>query len=280
MIYMLTHYAFARYALIAGLITGVVAPLIGSFVVVRRLSIIADALAHITLSGVAFGILMGTLSRSLGLVDPVYYGTLFALVAALFIEKLRNVYRFYSELAIPIILSTGVGLGVVLIGLAHGFNVDLMGILFGNILSVTKADLIRIAVAGVVVIGTVFLLYKELVSLSFDEESSRLSGVPAGMINFIFSALIALVISVSMQIVGILLVSALITLPVASALRLAHSFQSLIAYSILFAELSVLLGMTASFYFDLATGGTIVLVAVTILLLILLASRLRQYARA
>ncbi|MBE3596128.1 MAG: metal ABC transporter permease [Hydrogenibacillus sp.] len=265
----MSAYPFLRNALIAGLITGIVAPLIGSFVVVRRLSIIADALAHVMLSGVALGYLLGSTSRVFAAVPPIYYGTAVALVAALLIERLRTMYRSYSELAVPIIMSAGVGLSIVLIGLARGLNVDLVGLLFGNILSVTQADLLRIVVAALIVAVTIALLYKELLYLSFDDEAARLSGVPAKTINFIFSALIALVISVSMQIVGTLLISALITLPVAAALRLAKSFRALLTLGVVFAETSVLVGMAAAYTFDLATGGTIVLVAILILLAVL-----------
>ncbi|WP_338066102.1 metal ABC transporter permease [Hydrogenibacillus schlegelii] len=268
-------YPFLRHALLAGLISGFVAPLIGSFVVVRRLSIIADALAHVMLAGVALGYLLGATYPALSRFPVVGYGTAVALIAALLIERLRTTYRSYSELAISIIMSAGIGLSIVLIGLARGINVDLIGLLFGNILSVTAGDVLRIAALALVVVGTVALFYKELLFLSFDEEAARVSGVPHRALNFIFSALIALVISVAMQVVGTLLISALITLPVAAALRLAKSFRALMLLSIVFAETSVLVGLAASYAFDLATGGSIVLVAAGILLAVLAAERLR-----
>ncbi|WP_028987132.1 metal ABC transporter permease [Thermicanus aegyptius] len=262
-------YSFLQYGLLAGLMVGWVAPLIGVFIVVRRLSLIADALSHITLAGVAAGLLLGQLLPALGEISPLYFGLLFAVIGALLIERLRKAYRSYQELAIPIILSAGIGLAVVLISLAHGFNVDLFGLLFGNILAVTEGDLLRIFIVSLVVIIAVWLFYKELLLLSFDEEGAKLAGVPGGWINLFFSLLVGLVISISMQVVGILLVSALITLPVAAAMRITSSFKQTLFVSILFGEISVLLGMMLSYWFNLASGGTIVLVAVVILLVLL-----------
>jgi len=195
---------------------------------------------------------------------------------AFMVDKLRQAYKFYQELAIPIILSTGIGLGVVLISLANGFNVDLFGYLFGSLLSVTEEDLWRVVIASLLVIAIVWLFYKELLYLSFDEEGARISGVPRNLINIIFSVLVALVISIAMQVVGILLVSALITLPVAAALQLADSFRQTFVYAIIFGEISVLSGLVIAYTFDLASGGTIVLIAVLLLMCVLAVKRLRN----
>lgn len=276
MIEAILTYKFMQYALLSGLIIGIVAPLIGVFIVVRRLSLIADALSHITLAGVATGLLLGQSVSFLGKIDPIYYGMSFAVIGALLIEQLRKVYKFYQELAIPIIMSTGIGLGVVLISLSNGFNIDLFGYLFGNILAVTGADLIRILIASAIVLSVVWLFYKELLYISFDEEGSKLSGLPLRSINLIFSLLIAFVISISMQIVGILLVSAMITLPVATALRIAKSFRQTLIYAILFGEIAVICGLIAAYYLNLASGGTIVLVSVLFLVLTLFIKKIRK----
>jgi zinc transport system permease protein len=269
------NYSFMQYALLSGIIIGFIAPLIGIFLVVRRLSLIADALSHITLSGVAAGLFLGQYFAFFKMISPVYMGMIFSVMGAFLIDKLRQAYKFYQELAIPIILSTGIGLGVVLISLANGFNVDLFGYLFGSLLSVTFGDLIRIIIASVIVLVVVWLFYKELLYLSFDEEGARVSGVNNSLVNVIFSILIALVISISMQIVGILLVSALIALPAAAALQLAKSFRQAMVYAILFGETSVISGLVVAYYLNLASGGTIVLVAVLLLGLILAMKRLR-----
>jgi zinc transport system permease protein len=274
MIEALITYKFMQHALVSGMIIGLVAPLIGVFLVVRRMSLIADALSHITLSGVAAGLLLSQYTAVFQGVSPIYMGMVFSVGGAFLIDKLRQAYKFYQELAIPIILSAGIGLGVVLISLANGFNVDLFGYLFGSLLSVTTEDLWRVAVAGIIVLGAVWVFYKELLYLSFDEEGARLAGVPRRVVNVIFSVLVALVISVSMQVVGILLVSALITLPVAAALQLANSFRQTFVYAVIFGEFSVICGLMIAFTFNLASGGTIVLVAVLLLGLVLLLKRI------
>ncbi|WP_047154754.1 metal ABC transporter permease [Aneurinibacillus tyrosinisolvens] len=270
-------YKFMQHAMLSGLIIGFVAPLIGVFLIVRRMSLIADALSHITLSGVAAGLLLAQYVPAFKGISPIYTGMLFSVAGAFMVDKLRQAYRFYQELAIPIILSAGIGLGVVLISLANGFNVDLFGYLFGSLLSVTQEDLLRVIIASVIVVLVIWFFYKELLYLSFDEEGARISGVPRNTINIIFSVLVAIVISISMQVVGILLVSALITLPVAAALQLANSFKQTFVYAIIFGEVSVVSGLIVAYTFDLASGGTIVLVAVLLLVLILLFKRLRNF---
>lgn len=268
-------YPFLQYGLLAGLMIGFVAPLIGVFIVVRRLSLIADALSHITLSGVAAGLLLGQAFSFFEGISPIYMGLFFAIFGALLIERLRKIYRFYQELAIPIIMSTGIGLAVVLISLSHGFNTDLFGLLFGNILAVTPEDVLRILTVSLIVTAFFFLFYKELLLLSFDEEGAKLAEIPGGWINLLFSLMVGLVISISMQVVGILLVSALITLPVASAMRIPGSFRQTLTLSILFGELSVVVGMMLSYWFNIASGGTIVLVSVFLLLTLLAIRRFR-----
>lgn len=272
------QYAFLQHAFLSGILIGLVAPFIGVFLVVRRQSLIADALSHITLSGVAAGLLLSQRVPAFQSIHPLYIGTVFSVVGAFMMDKLRQAYRYYQELAIPIILSTGIGLGIVLISLANGFNVDLFGYLFGSLLSVTESDLIRVLIISVIVFVTVFLFYKELLFLSFDEEGARLSGVSRNFINMIFSIMVALVISIAMQVVGILLISALITLPVATALQLASSFRQTFYYAIFFGELAVVSGLIIAYQFNLASGGTIVLVAVALLLLVLALKKIRVLA--
>ena len=270
------QYSFLQNAFISGILIGLIAPFIGVFLIVRRQSLIADALSHITLSGVAAGLLLSQRVPLFSDWNPIYFGTAFSVGGAFVMDKLRQVYRYYQELAIPIILSTGIALGVVLLSLANGFNVDLFGYLFGSLLSVTDGDLIRVVLISLIVFAVVFLFYKELLFLSFDEEGARLSGVSRRLVNVTFSVLVALVISVSMQVVGILLVSALITLPVATALQLASSFRQTFIYSVLFGEVSVISGLIIAYQFNMASGGTIVLVAVVLLLLVLFVKKVKR----
>ncbi|MBA4535846.1 metal ABC transporter permease [Bacillus aquiflavi] len=270
MISNILQYEFLQNAFITGIIIGVIAPLLGVFIVVRRLSLIADALSHVTLAGIAASLFLEKRFMMFTGVNPLYMGMAFSVAGSLLIERLRTVYKHYQELAIPIILSGGIGLGVLFISLADGFNTDLFSYLFGSVSAVGRADLGIIIVVSLLVIATVFLLYKELFLLSFDEEHAKASGLHAKTIHFIFIVLVALVIAVSMRIVGILLVSSLMTLPVAASMRLAKGFKQTIFFSILFGEIAVTGGLLLSYYLDLAPGGTIVLLSVFILILAIL----------
>jgi zinc transport system permease protein len=261
------QYEFLQNAFITGIIIGIIAPLLGVFIVVRRLSLIADALSHVTLAGIAASLLLEKKFLLFSGVNPLYMGMAFSVGGSLFIEKLRTVYKHYQELAIPIILSGGIGLGVIFISIAEGFNTDLFSYLFGSVSAVSRADLWTISVISIFVIVLVFLLYKELFLLSFDEEYARATGISAKMLHFVFIVMVALVIAASMRIVGILLVSSLMTLPVAASIRFARGFKQTIFFSILFGEISVLGGLFLSYYLDLAPGGTIVMIAVLILIL-------------
>jgi zinc transport system permease protein len=261
------QYEFLQNAFLSGLIIGVIAPLLGVFIVVRKLSLIADALSHVTLTGIAASLLLSKEFPALfANLNPLYLGMGFSVGGSLFIERLRSVYKHYQELAIPIILSGGVGLGAIFISMANGFNVDLFSYLFGSVSAVGRADLWIIAIISIIVVFTVIFLYKELFLLSFDEEHAKTSGISAKTIHFIFIVLVALVIAISMRIVGVLLVSALMTLPVAAALKVAKSFKQTIFMSILFGEIAVIGGLFSAYYLNLAPGGTIVVLAILVLL--------------
>ena len=264
------QFEFLQNAFLTGIIIGAIAPLVGVFVVVRRMSMISDALSHVALAGIAFSLLLQKSFLSLAGLNPLYIGMAVSVGGSLFIEKLRGVYKHYQELAIPIIMSGGMGLSVIFISIADGFNTDLYGYLFGSVSAVSRADMYVILAVGLVVALMLTLLYKELFLLSFDEEHAKASGIPYKAIHFIFIVMVALVIAASMKIIGILLVSSLMTLPVAASLRFAKGFKQMIGYSILFGEVSVIGGLFLSYNLDLAPGGTIVIIAVLILILSIL----------
>jgi zinc transport system permease protein len=259
------RFEFLQNALYTGIIIGFIAPLLGVFVVIRRLSLIADALSHVTLSGIAFSLF---LDKKYGIgtgVSPLYAGMGFSVFGALFIEKLRSVYKHYQELAIPIILSGGIGIGVIFMSLADGFNTDLFSYLFGSVSAVTREDLWLILVIAIAVVLTIVFLYKELFLLSFDEEYAKATGLRAKAVHFIFIVMVALVIAVSMRVVGILLVSSLMTLPVAASIRIANGFKQTIYFSIIFGEIAVLGGIFSGYVLDIAPGGAIVIISILIL---------------
>ncbi|MGJ7921390.1 metal ABC transporter permease [Neobacillus sp. LXY-4] len=270
------QYEFLQNAFLTGIIIGIIAPLLGVFIVVRRLSLIADALSHVTLAGIAASLLLSKQFAVFANLNPLYLGIAFSVTGSIFIEKLRSVYKHYQELAIPIILSGGIGLGVIFISLADGFNTDLYSYLFGSVSAVSRSDLWTILLISLLVVTIVFLLYKELFLLSFDEEYAKASGIAAKSVHFIFIVMVALVIAASMRIVGILLVSSLMTLPVAASIRIAKGFKQTIIYSVIFGETAVLGGLFSSYYLDLAPGGTIVVLAVFILIITILIKKIKN----
>lgn len=268
MIDALLNFEFIRYSFISGLLIGLIAPLIGTFIVVRRLSLIADALSHVTLGGISFGMFLISFSPLFATLNPIWTGIIFSIIGALLIEKLRTSYQHYQEIAIPIIMSAGIGLSAIFISLADGFNQEIVGLLFGSISAVSVSDLITIIIIAVLVISFIMLFYKELFTLSFDAEYSKVIGVPK-WIQFLFIVVVALVISASMRVIGILLVSALITLPVAIAMRWTKGFKQFIMISILIGEFAVIAGLITAFYMDISPGGVIVVILVILLCLTL-----------
>src|SRR3990170_4126949 len=226
------QYGFMQRALLAGAMIGTIAPVIGVFLVLRRLSLIADTLAHVALAGVAVGLLLGAY--------PVAGALVAALLGAVGIERLRTVGRLSGETALAIFLSGGLAVAVVVIGLAGGFNVGLFTYLFGAITAVQPRDLWVILILGLVVLGAVAVLYKELFAITFDEQGARVQGLPVEGLN-------------------LLLTIALIVIPAVTALRLARNFRSALWMAVACSLLTVLAGITASFYLDIPASGAIVL---------------------
>jgi zinc transport system permease protein len=244
---------FMRLAFAAGAIVGVLAPTVGFFLVQRRMSLIGDGIGHVAFAGVAAGYLIG--------ISPVATGVAAAVVGAIGVEWLRARRRTAGDQALALLFYTGIALGVVLVSAAGALNANLFTFLFGSILTVTRGDLILVAVLGAVGLLVVGALYRTLVAVSLDEEGARVGGIPVGLVNVVLAALTGVTIAASMRIVGILLIAALMVLPVIAAGRVAWSVRSTILIAIGIGLASVVVGLTTSYYADLAPGGTIVLAA-------------------
>lgn len=254
---------FFQRALVGGALIAVTAPLLGLFLVLRRLAMIGDTLSHVSIAGVALGFLLG--------VYPVAVGLLFAVAASFGIEKLRRTYRTYAELSIAIIMSGGIALASIFFTLGMGFNLNVNAYLFGSIYTLDGTDLIVIAAITVVVLAVVLLHRKELFLLSFDEDAAAVTGLPVRYFNIMISVLTALVISAAIKIVGALLVSALLTVPAACSLALSRSFRQAIAIVVVVGEAAVLAGLWIAGIWNLAPGGTVVLLLIVLLILSLTA---------
>ena len=247
-------YGFMQRAFAAGIVVAILCPTIGIYLVLRRLSMIGEMFAHVSLAGVALGIFTGTY--------PLAFALGLSLAAAAGLEVLRRTYRIFGDLAIAIMISAGIGLAVVLISLSQAFNADLFSYLFGSLIAITRQDLRLILLIGAVVLLLVSLLQKELFFIAFDEEAARAAGVRVELVNMLFVTATALTIAVAMRVVGILLVSSLITVPVAAALQVGRSFRATVLYAYLFAMTAVLFGLFVAYHADLAPGGSIVLISV------------------
>jgi len=256
---------FFLRALTGGLLIGLTAPLIGIFLVLRRLSMIGDTLAHVTIAGVALGFLIE--------VYPIGVGLLFAVVASFAIEKLRKAYKGYAELSIAIIMSGGVALASLFFTLGMGYNTDVNSYLFGSIYTLDQVDLYVVGVVTVIVIVTIFLLFKEYFLLTFEEDAAAVSGLPVKVLNMLLTILTALVISTAIKIVGALLVSALLTIPAATSLLIARSFKQSVVFSVVISEIAVVVGLVIAGIWNLAPGATIVLFLIAMLILTIMGKR-------
>ncbi len=257
----LFQYTFIVRGLEAGVIISLTAPVIGVFLVLRRYSLIADTLSHVSLAGVAIGLLLQT--------NPLITALFAAVASSVAIERLRISRKVYGESALAIFLSGSLALAVILISLAHGFNADLFSYLFGSIITVRQSDIYIIGAVGVVVIITLLAFYKELVAVSFDEEIASVSGIHTHLVNIILIIATALTVALSIPIVGVLLIAALIVIPVVTALQYKASFKQTIIISEAISLFSVIVGIFTSYYLDLPAGGAIVLLALVIFLLTL-----------
>jgi zinc transport system permease protein len=262
-------YDFFIRALIGGVLIGFMAPLIGIFVVLRRLSPIGDTLAHVSIAGVALGFLIQ--------VYPLAVGVGMAVLGGLAIEVLRKTYKGYAELAIAILMSGGVALASILFTLGRGFNMNVSSYLFGSILSLNQTDLWLVFAVTGIVYAFVQLFHRELFLLSFDEDAAGVSGLPTRWLNIGITILTALVVSVAIKIVGALLISALLTIPVACSIVLGRSYRQTVTYAILFAEIGIVVGLSLSGIYNLAPGGTVVLTLIACLILLLLGRKILRY---
>ncbi|MGD9605431.1 MAG: metal ABC transporter permease [Bacilli bacterium] len=269
---------FYRYAFIAGICVGVLAPLIGTVVVIRRLSFIADTLSHFSLAGVAVGVFVAKIIPASWInLDPILMGVVFSVAGTFIIEKLRGFYKNYKELSMPILLSLGVALSGLFIYLTPGISTNwTTGLLFGSIYSINSSDIILILSLSVIVITLSIVFYKKIVSLCFDEVYAKVSGINIRVIQLAITVILALVISIFLDLVGVLLISALMIVPVASAILIGTSFKSTITYSIIFSEVSVVGGFAMSYYLNLPTGSTIGLINIAFLFIIMAISRVKR----
>jgi zinc transport system permease protein len=245
------HYEFIWRAIITGSFIALVCSLLGVLLVLRRFSLIGDGLAHVTFGSVAIGLLLKQ--------PPVYISIPIIMLSSLGILKLTEKARLYGDAAIGIVSSIGIAGGILIASIAGGFNVDLFSYLFGNILSISKAEVLASIALSVVVLVIILFFYHEYFSATFDEEFAKVSGINTKKINSILVLLTGITVVLAMRVVGIMLTSALLILPAVTALQIAKSFRNTMVISSVIALLSVIIGIYISFAMNLPTGATIVM---------------------
>ena len=271
------QYRFMHRAILVGLCIGVMAPLIGTFLVHRQLALIGDALAHTAFAGVAVGLFLNGVF-SLG-VSPYLTAVIVAVIAALLIELISEATDAYNDVSMAIVLSTGFALGTVLISLnAGGLAVGINQYLFGNLSTVSAENAAILLVLFGIIVATVGLTRNQLLYVTFDETAAAVSGISVTWYNRVMVMLTALVVVGAMQIMGVILVAAMLVVPVAGAAQVSKSFTQSLLVSVVLAELAVLLGIGVSYYGGATAGGVIVLVAVTIYAVSVIVGKLQERA--
>jgi zinc transport system permease protein len=245
-------YAFIQKAYLAGTCIAVLCAMLGLFLVLRKLSLIGDGLSHVSFGAIALGLFFG--------IYPFYVAIPVVLLGSYLILRITDRAKVYGDAAIGIVSSTGIAAGVILASMSKGFNVDLFSYLFGNILAISDQEVYLSLFLSVAVLSVILLLYHELFSVTFDEEFARITGISTERINLGLTFLTAVTVVLAIKVVGIMLVSALLILPAATALQVAKGFRGAMLISSLAAALSVLTGITVSFFLDLPAGATIVMI--------------------
>ncbi|MBP9828328.1 metal ABC transporter permease [Patescibacteria group bacterium] len=252
--------SFIRRALYAGMLVGFIAPLYGVFLTVRRQALIADTLAHAALAGVAFGALTS--------IPPLVAGMGAAVLSALLVERLRARSGAAADASLALVLSGGLALAVVLFGFAKSFNASILSYLFGSITTVSETDLFGLLIVTLIAFVAMLLCYRPWFLITLDEKLALSQGIRVSFYNLLFAALVAAIVAVGMRVTGVLLMSALMVIPVVTAMRLRRGFVATLIASVVFAEIAVISGLLASYYFDLAAGGAVVLCSLALYIVI------------
>ncbi len=264
------NYTFMQNALFISVFIAILCPSIGIFLVLRRYSMIGDTLAHASLAGVTLGLLFNQ--------NPIVGAFVFTSISGALIEYLRNYFQKYTDLILTIVLSLSVGTAITIIS-SGKLRVNADSFLFGSILTVTKADMLVVLILSMISVLMLIFLYHQMVYIAFDEDMAKVAGVKVKRINYLFSILVASAISISIRIVGVLVLSSMIALPVATALQLNKGFKYTLIYSIFFSIVDILVGLVASYYLNVAPGGFTALVSVMVLIIVMLVNKLMSHKK-
>jgi zinc transport system permease protein len=258
LVFEIFQFGFIQRALISGIAVAVSCSTIGLFLVLRRQSLYGDALSHVAFGGIAVGLFTN--------IYPIWTAFAVSILASLGMTKLRESTKIPGDSAVAVLLSAGLAVGVVLIGLSGGFSLDLYSFLFGSILLIGYNDQLMIVVLSSIILAIMYKIYRKLMYIAFDEEQAKVSGIDVTKLNYLFIVLAGLTVIASVRLVGVLLISSLIVIPNITAMMLGKGFKKTLLISIFIAVLSVISGILISYVMNLAPGGTIVLISVGVFL--------------
>jgi zinc transport system permease protein len=267
MVFDLIQYGFMQRALICAIAISVICAIVGLFLVLKRHSLFGDALAHVAFGGISLGLFIG--------VYPLWTAYIVAILSAVGVNKLRESTKIPPDSSIAVLLTSGLAIGVILISISGGYTLDLFSLLFGNILLVGNDDLIMILITAAIVIPVIYMLYKKLVLIIFDENQAKVSGLNVTWINTLFIILASITIIASIRLVGVLLISSLIVIPNITAIMLGKGFKKTLFISCAMSVFSSVFGIVISYYLNLAPSGTIVLILVSIFLITVIAKNMK-----
>ncbi|MBC8516399.1 MAG: metal ABC transporter permease [Nitrosopumilus sp.] len=244
-------------ALISGIAIAILCSVVGLFLVLRRYSLFGDAIAHASFGGVAVGLLAG--------VYPLWTAYAVSIVSALVITKIKDRFNISGDASVAVLLSSGIAIGLVIIGLSGGFTLDIFSFLFGSILLVSVDDTILVLFLTVGILIVIALLFRQLIYSTFNEEQAKVSGIPVEKINYLIVFMAGITVVTSIQLVGVLLISALFVIPNVSAIMYGRGFKQTAIISVSFSIFSVVAGIFVSYVFDITPAGTIVLISIGLL---------------
>ncbi|KAF1304089.1 metal ABC transporter permease [Enterococcus saccharolyticus] len=262
----LLSYEFMRRAFLSAIFIAGIAPMLGVFLVIRRQSLMADTLSHVSLAGVALGFFLN--------LNPTFTTMIVVILAAVVLEYLRSLYSSYSEISIAMLMSGGLALALVLMNLSGGSSsTSIQSYLFGSILTITPNQVIFLGILFVV-IAVLFVLFKKpMYVLTFDEDTAHVDGLPVHWMSMLFNVVTGVAIAVMIPIAGALLISAIMVLPAAISMRLGKSFNMVILISVIVGLIGMISGLTSSYYLSTPPGATITLVFIILFLLVNLVKR-------
>ena len=268
MLFDIIQYGFMQRALISAIAISVICSIVGLFLVLKRQSLFGDALAHVTFGGISLGLFIG--------IYPLWTAYIVAILSAVGVNKLRESTKIPPDSSIAVLLTSGLAIGIILISISGGFTVNLYSILFGNILLVSNDDLIIILITDAIVIPVIYIFYKKLILITFDEKQAKVSGLNVTWINTLFIILASITIIASIRLVGVLLISSLIVIPNITALMLGKGFKKTIFISCAISIFSVVFGIVISYYLNLAPSGTMVLIMISMFLVTIIAKNMKS----